>query len=316
MKGKAVRIAIILAILVAGMSMAATAGAADGEIPQGSTITSATFSIFVNHPSGQTVNLHEIVAAWSEDTVTWDNFGGYNPNVIGSFVADSSWAWRSASVLPQVQAWVNGSPNFGLLLEQGPSYRTIYLSSESIFTERRPKLEVCYEHYWMGADCVTIQRPGDEQDGVADALISELYPYSNGGASPELITGLIAGWDKISLVRFEIPVVPPDGEGCTPGYWKQPHHLESWASTGYATGDIFDTVFGVSYFGPTYTLGDAIKAKGGGLNVLARHGTAALLSAAHPAVDYPFEVAEVITLVQDGNVDPLVEANELGCPLN
>ena len=104
---------------------------------------------------------------------------------------------------------------------------------------------------------------------------------------------------------------PPGGEGCTPGYWR--NHFEDWPPTGYSPADIFDTVFGTAYFTPTYTLGQAINQGGGGLNRLARHGTAALLSAAHPDVDYPYTVAEVIFMVQAGMIDPLAAANELGC---
>lgn len=103
-------------------------------------------------------------------------------------------------------------------------------------------------------------------------------------------------------------------EGCTPGYWKT--HLDSWAATGYSPSDDFDTVFGVDYFDPDITLEEAINLGGGGVERLARHGVAALLSAAHPDVNYPYTVAQVIAYVQAGDADPLVAANELGCPIN
>lgn len=106
---------------------------------------------------------------------------------------------------------------------------------------------------------------------------------------------------------------PPSGEGCTPGYWK--NHLEDWPATGYSPADDFDTTFGVDLFDPDITLEQAVNAKGGKVNRLARHGTAALLSAAHPSVIYPLTVAEVIAAVQAGDADTLEEFNELGCPL-
>lgn len=117
--------------------------------------------------------------------------------------------------------------------------------------------------------------------------------------------------------KFWIEVLPPsgDGEGCTPGYWK--NHLDQWGPSGLSPDlDDFDTTFGVDLFDPDITLGDAIDAKGGGNNKIARHGTAALLSALHPDVNYSFTAAEVIAIVQSGDVDDLVDANELGCPLN
>ena len=45
------------------------------------------------------------------------------------------------------------------------------------------------------------------------------------------------------------------------------------------------------------------------------HGAAALLSAAHPDVNYPDTVAEVKAKVHSGDIDPLVLANELGCDI-
>jgi hypothetical protein len=109
------------------------------------------------------------------------------------------------------------------------------------------------------------------------------------------------------------PPPPPGDEGCTPGYWR--NHPEDWPVTGYAWTDDYDATFGVDYFAPDITLGTAIWMGGGGVKVLARHGTAALLSAAHPDVNYPYSVAQVIAFVQAGNVAPLVEANELGCSI-
>jgi hypothetical protein len=115
------------------------------------------------------------------------------------------------------------------------------------------------------------------------------------------------------------------GEGCTPGYWKQPHHLDSWVATGYDPGDFFDTVFGVtSSFGPTFTLLDALKQGGGGEKALGRHAVAALLNSANPDVSYAFTEAEVIALVQAAYASGdfkdakklLEEQNQSGCPLN
>lgn len=104
------------------------------------------------------------------------------------------------------------------------------------------------------------------------------------------------------------------GEGCTPGYWR--NHLDAWGPTGLNPGDDFDATFGVDLFDPDITLEQAIKARGGHENRLARHGTAALLSALHPDVDYGLSVAEVIALVQAGDADTLEQFNETVCPLD
>jgi len=116
-------------------------------------------------------------------------------------------------------------------------------------------------------------------------------------------------------------------EGCTPGYWKQEQHFDSWVPTGYGQEDDFNTVFGTeitimwSDKGKPFpveepTLLQALEANGGGDNELARHGVAALLSALNPDVAYPISAADVIAAVQAGEAGMLVEYNELGCPLN
>ena len=108
----------------------------------------------------------------------------------------------------------------------------------------------------------------------------------------------------------------PGAEACSPGFFKK--HLEAWVPTGYSPDDDFDTTFGVDLFDPDITLEQAVNAKGGGVKKLARHGTAALLSAAHPDVAYPLTVAEVIAAVQAGDADTLADYNEEfeDCPLD
>lgn len=110
-------------------------------------------------------------------------------------------------------------------------------------------------------------------------------------------------------------------EGCTPGYWK--NHPRSWPPTGYAPGNKFDDVFGVSAFGKM-TLMEVVDQGGGHIKALGRHAVAALLNAAHPGVESPYSVGEVIAAVQyavgSGDYervkDHLEDANELGCPLS
>ena len=110
-----------------------------------------------------------------------------------------------------------------------------------------------------------------------------------------------------------------DGEGCTPGYWKQAQHFDSWV--GYSPADLFSDVFSV---GPATSLGDALDLGGGGENALIRHAVAALLNAANSGVSYAYSEAEVIAMVQSAYASGIYEAtkdlfvvqNELGCPLN
>lgn len=123
---------------------------------------------------------------------------------------------------------------------------------------------------------------------------------------------------------------PPGGEGCTPGYWKQDQHFDSWPSE-YAPNTTFSSVFGrdivirlnkQAISNPT--LLQALMAQGGNINAAARHTVAALLNSASTGVDYDLTASEVIALFQgnypDGELDEmkdqLAKYNEQGCPLN
>ena len=123
---------------------------------------------------------------------------------------------------------------------------------------------------------------------------------------------------------------PQAGEGCTPGYWKQNQHFDSWPSA-YSPTATFSSVFGrdiairldkQTVTNPT--LLQALMAQGGNINAAARHTVAALLNSASTGVDYDLSTSEVIALFQsnypDGELDDmkdqLARYNEQGCPLN
>jgi len=115
--------------------------------------------------------------------------------------------------------------------------------------------------------------------------------------------------------------VPPqgDGEACTPGYWRQTQHFASWTEppyspdaplTTYRAAFVLDfapliTIKSAGGQGTAQTLTDtlvlssddvtlldAIWAKGGGENKLARHATAALLNAASSNILYETGLTE------------------------
>ncbi len=183
----------------------------------GGTLASATFYIYVIEPSGQQVNIHRITSGWDEMLVTWNNFGGaYAADIEGSFMADAS-DWRSVDVTALVQEWMNGVyENFGLLIDQEiiDYPRAIYGSRENASLE--PYLEICYTDAAGAVTCEQIP-------AIADAFINEYRPDENNGYGEALFTGWAADVDfeKQSLIRFELPVEPPE-EGCTHtiGYWK------------------------------------------------------------------------------------------------
>jgi len=112
------------------------------------------------------------------------------------------------------------------------------------------------------------------------------------------------------------------GEGCTPGFWRQPQHFGHWPAP-YTPGTLFSAVFENAF--PGKTLLDVVSLGGGGLKALGRHTVAALLNAASGGVDYPLSAADVIAAFNDvfpgsnqeynALKDLFVELNEAGCPL-
>ena len=139
-------------------------------------------------------------------------------------------------------------------------------------------------------------------------------------------TGPFAGGLPASMIwitaSFAMTTPTGGGEGCTPGYWKQPHHFGNWAAP-FTPGMLFADVFEDAF--PGMTLLEVLQQGGGGLRALGRHTVAALLSAASANVDYDLSVGEVIGLFNDAfpgskpeyNIlqNTFEELNELGCPL-
>ncbi|MGR9085984.1 MAG: hypothetical protein ACU841_02795 [Gammaproteobacteria bacterium] len=127
-------------------------------------------------------------------------------------------------------------------------------------------------------------------------------------------------WNAAGLAIEEVEV---HGQGCTPGYWKQEHHFDSW-TLPYTPATPFATVFDDAF--PGKTLLDVLKQGGGGLKALGRHTVAALLNAASAGVDYDLTASDVIAqfnAAYPGSAstyeklkNKFAKLNEQGCPLN
>ena len=108
----------------------------------------------------------------------------------------------------------------------------------------------------------------------------------------------------------------PDGEGCTPGFWK--NHEATWP---IPLETPFSAVFGGNAF-PDSTMFDVVNLKGGKLNALSRHAVAAYLNTVKP-IDYPLTTTEVVDLFNvafasgdyNATKDLFDQYNNLVCPL-
>jgi hypothetical protein len=168
---------------------------------------------------------------------------------------------------------------------------------------------------------------------VSYPMDTTMWPVFNAATNERAISvtamvRVVSGTTIIKLIakQWWIRCLPPErpAGGCTPGYWRQEHHFDSWVPTGLMPEDDFETVFGVNASFDPHTMLDAVWLGGGGERALARHAVAALLNANHPDVNYHFTAAQVIAGVQNayatGNFEPfknqLDAANNAGCDLN
>jgi hypothetical protein len=84
-------------------------------------VNSATAWFFVEagkpHPEGS-VTIHRVTDAWTEAGATWETMSDrYASSVLATIPPQASGGvWVPVNLTGQVQAWVNGQPNFGLLL--------------------------------------------------------------------------------------------------------------------------------------------------------------------------------------------------------
>jgi len=106
-------------------------------------IISATAWFYVNlaHPEGP-VDIHRITADWTETNANWNLLGSaMDPIVLASIPPQPApGMWVSANLTSQVQAWVNGESNYGIMLNAAlEGINSEYASRESA---NPPYLEV------------------------------------------------------------------------------------------------------------------------------------------------------------------------------
>lgn len=199
---------------------------------------------------------------------------------------------------------------------------------------------------WPGA--TTAQVTITEVNIPVDRVVDSIRVVKNGVFQPAifLTNSVTVGttYNDVIIVKFyhsvvEGPPPPPLGKGCTPGYWKQSQHFDSWVPTGLNTTDLVGKLYSNAYLYTLngkqmskYTLVQALSFQGGsGLvgaaQILLRAAAAAELNAKYQGMGYPMSAAAIITAVQNalasGNRGTMIllasqldDLNNLGCVLN
>lgn len=149
-------------------------------------------------------------------------------------------------------------------------------------------------------------------------------PTQNGATADGFISGGPGGLTGV-VAEFFNARDNAGGQGCTPGYWKQPQHFDSWP-TPYTPSTLFSAVFENAF--PGWTLLQVLQNNGNvtGLEALGRHTVAALLNSASSGVNYGMTPAQVISAFNavfpgtktayNQRKGVFAALNEAGCPLN
>ena len=154
--------------------------------------------------------------------------------------------------------------------------------------------------------------------GAADAPFLVLRPVDIAPDGTDTNNDFLV---KAAVIEEKPKEPPMGGQGCTPGYWKQPHHFDSWVM--YGPHDTFYMAFSSDLFGMDKTLLQVLSQGGGKEYAMGRHAVAALLNALSDGVSYKYSKEEIIAAVQgahSGSYNHVKNAfeyqNEMGCPLN
>ena len=117
-------------------------------LPAGSQINSATARFYVKatkgHPQGP-VQVHRVTADWTETGATWETMSDKFDSTLLNIIPPQPQAggiWVSVNLTAQVQAWVNGESNYGIMLiPTGEGTHAEYISREGVASQQ-PHLDV------------------------------------------------------------------------------------------------------------------------------------------------------------------------------
>lgn len=169
------------------------------------------------HPEGA-ISVHPIEADWGETTVTWESFGGrYGASVLGTIPAqDTGDVWVAVNLTAQVQAWVNGQPNYGILLEtQTDGIHAEYTARED--STNPPRLGVIAGT--GDASPLDLVSTGTLASGLSRSVARDATPAMQPAQSVTLRPGPDEGEDAYVWAKFKTTNYETDDE--------------TWVATGF-----------------------------------------------------------------------------------
>lgn len=163
----------------------------------------------------------------------------------------------------------------------------------------------CTEALLSIDDVITITANNRDRVTITELPDGTIRITATGAA---FISGSASADDECGNVSapFELRLSARIGrEACSQGFWK--NHADRWPPTGLSPSMRFVDAFEIvdlssgeipADFDENMTLFEAANSTGGSFDQTLLQGSAALLNAAHPSVDYPFTVAQVQEVMQ------------------
>jgi outer membrane protein assembly factor BamB len=113
----------------------------------GSNVSIATLNLFVNTANAAgTFDVFLVSSTWSEDTITFNAAPSLGAQIASGVAVSTSMAkdYVLANITPAVQAWLNGTTNYGLALvpSAGSTISVTFNSKESITASHDPLIDV------------------------------------------------------------------------------------------------------------------------------------------------------------------------------
>ena len=109
------------------------------QIPSGATVSSATL-VLTSFDSGSTAEARQVVTAWDENSITWNNRPTDDAGQFTTFNTSSGNV--SINVKAAVEAWISGANNHGLRLLSSGGDGSDYRSSEYTTANQRPSFVI------------------------------------------------------------------------------------------------------------------------------------------------------------------------------
>jgi hypothetical protein len=116
------------------------------KLPPGTTaanVSGASLRVFANKITGApSINVSAATEAWSESTVNGFSGPGVGALVAGPIGIPAAGSYLSIPVTSQVQAWLNGAPNYGFIVTSVSSALVFFDSKETTNTSHPAVLEI------------------------------------------------------------------------------------------------------------------------------------------------------------------------------